>query len=132
MFAFKYIREKLYERIFKPNDKKVKNLIIKMSVVTIISTANLLFALKWLAPVLFKNIDNGYYDSFSFISMLCGNNPDNTLLHFLNVSQYDAFLSIFLWPGIVVSWLAFFAIYKLTFWMAPLYAFGYSIKEKAA
>ncbi|EDV1001568.1 hypothetical protein QF03_004446 [Salmonella enterica subsp. enterica] len=114
------------------NDNTVKNSIIKMGVFTIIGAVNLLLALKWLVPVLFKNIDNGYYDSFSFISMLCGNNPDNTILHFLNVSQYDTFLSIFLWPGIVVSWLAFFAIYKLTFWMVPLYAFGYSIKEKAA
>lgn len=114
------------------NNDTVKKFIIKISVVTIIGAANLILALKWLAPVLFKNIDNGYYDSFSFISMLCGNNPDSTGLHFLNASQYDTFLSLFLWPGIVVSWMAFFALYKLVFWMIPLYAFGCSIKEKAA
>ncbi|EBU6743895.1 TPA: hypothetical protein G8Z49_004536 [Salmonella enterica] len=91
---------------------------------------NVFMFFNWL-PALFENIERGYYDAFSFIAVLCGNNPDDSVLHYLNYSYYNGVLFfIFMTPGILVSWLAFLTIYKLIVLDAPLSVFGLSRKAR--
>lgn len=107
----------------------MKSLLGILFTVVIISALNIIMLIKWIVPVIFSNMDNGYYDAFSLISVLCGNNPDDSVLHYLNYSDYNGVLFfIFMTPGILVSWLAFLTLYKLILWDAPLSVFGFSTK----
>ena len=102
----------------------MKSLLGILFTVVIISALNII-----IVPVIFSNMDNGYYDAFSLISVLCGNNPDDSVLHYLNYSDYNGVLFfIFMTPGILVSWLALLTLYKLILWDAPLSVFGFSTK----
>lgn len=88
-----------------------KDMAVRFFVPFSLSMANLLIAYN-LAPLLLDNISRGYYDPFSFIFVLCGHNPDTSGLHLLNFKQYDSFLTLFVWPGVIVGWVAFFVAYK--------------------
>jgi hypothetical protein len=95
---------------------------LKVGMLIFIAMINLVALTKWLLPLLFENFGNGFYDSFSFISSLCGYNPNETVFKILNSNHYDGFLYvIFLGLGIFVSWLAFFAIYRFVFFDIPLF-----------
>lgn len=107
----------------------MKSLLGILFTVVIISALNIIMLIKWIVPVIFSNMDNGYYDAFSLISVLCGNNPDDSVLHYLNYSDYNGVLFfIFMTPGILVSWLTLLTLYKLILWDAPLSVFGFSTK----
>ncbi|EJW2637216.1 hypothetical protein OBQ87_004508, partial [Salmonella enterica subsp. enterica serovar Braenderup] len=107
----------------------MKGLVRIILALVFISAINIVILFKWLAPVLSSNIERGYYDAFSLISVLCGNNPDESAIHYLNSNNYDGVLFfMFMTPGVLVSWFAFFAIYKTIFWDAPL-SFFYQKKE---
>ncbi|EKZ8998624.1 hypothetical protein RE762_004496 [Salmonella enterica] len=81
---------------------------------------NILILIKWVVPVLNENLGRGYYDAFSLISVLCGNNPDDSVIRILNINNYDSvFFVIFMSPGIIVSWMAFFTVFKLVLFDAP-------------
>lgn len=98
-------------------------------VLVVVIGLNVFMFFNWL-PALFENIERGYYDAFSFIAVLFGKNPDASVLHYLNANNHDGvFFFIFMSPGIFVSWLAFFAIYKAILLDAPLSLFS-SSREK--
>lgn len=91
-----------------------------LCVLAVVIGLNICIFFNWI-PALLTNIERGYYDAFSFIAVLCDNNPDETALHYLNANNYHgALFIIFMSPGILVSWLAFFAFYKAIFLDAPL------------
>lgn len=81
---------------------------------------NMVILIKWVVPVLNANLDRGYYDAFSLISVLCGNNPDDSVIRLLNINNYDGVLFlIFMSPGIIVSWMAFYTVFKLVLFDVP-------------
>lgn len=91
---------------------------------SVVIALNIIMLLKWIAPVATANMERGYYDAFSLIFVLCGNNPDESALNYLNANNYDAVMfTIFMIPGILVSWFAFFALYKCILWDAPFSGF---------
>lgn len=107
----------------------MKYFIKMLCVLVVVIGFNIFMIFNWL-PALFENIERGYYDAFTFIAVLCGNNPDASVFHYLNANNHDAvFFFIFMSPGILVSWLAFFAIYKSILLDAPLSLFS-SSREK--
>jgi len=102
----------------------MKYFIRMLCVLVVVIGFNVFMLYNWLSA-LFENIERGYYDAFSFIAVLCGNNPDESALHYLNANNYDGVLFfIFMSPGVLVSWLAFFAIYKVILLDAPLSLFS--------
>lgn len=91
-----------------------------LCVLAVVIGLNVSMLSNWI-PALFANIERGYYDAFSFIAVLCNNNPDETALHYLNANNYHGVLFfIFMSPRVLVSWLAFLAFYKAIFLDAPL------------
>lgn len=104
----------------------MKNLIRMLCAFSVVIAFNIMMLLKWIAPVATANMERGYYDAFSLIFALCGNNPDESTLNYLNANNYDAVMFvIFMIPGVLVSWLAFFALYKCILWDAPFSVFQY-------
>lgn len=102
----------------------MKYVIRVLCLLVVVIGLNVFMLFNWL-PTLFANIERGYYDAFSFIATLCNNNPDESVLHYLNTNNHDGLLYfIFMSPGVLVSWLAFFAIYKTILLDAPLSLFS--------
>ncbi|HFH0499405.1 TPA: hypothetical protein ACGHOZ_003860 [Salmonella enterica subsp. enterica serovar Onderstepoort] len=84
---------------------------------------NIVILITWVIPVLNTNLNRGYYDAFSFISVLCGNNPDNSVIQLLNINNYNGVLFVMLMsPGIITSWIAFFTVYKFVLLDVPLFS----------
>ncbi len=95
-----------------------------LCVLVVIIGFHIFMLFNWL-PALFANIDRGYYDAFSFIAVLCDNNPDESVLHYLNANNYHGVLFfIFMSPGVLASWVAFLALYVAIVLEAPLTLFS--------
>ncbi|HGG5823031.1 TPA: hypothetical protein ACJG25_004123 [Salmonella enterica subsp. enterica serovar Saintpaul] len=92
---------------------------------------NIVMLIKWVAPALNANLDRGYYDAFSLIFTLCGNNPDDSFVRTLNINDYDsALFMVSMLPGVIISWMAFFTIYKMILLDAPFFLYFKNWKGK--